>query len=235
MSNARRITVTTLPSVALRWLLPRLSRFRERHDEIEVRVVADDRLLDLRAEGIDLALRFGRGPYPGYTVTPLMTDQVLPVCSPGFLGRYGAVETIDALLRLPLLHDSATEGDGSGSDWQSWLTHFGRPDASYDTGQRFSQAALAIEAAVLGLGIALARASLVADYLANRALVCPLNLAAPTAYAYFLLGLPETTERAKITLFRTWLQDEAAAMTAETGRQLGVSSSGSGRAEQAPG
>ena len=73
-----------------------------------------------------------------------------------------------------------------------------------------------INAATLGLGVALARASLVADPLANGTLVCPLKLAAPTAYTYYLLGLPEAVDRPKIAVFRKLLIAEAAATEAST-------------------
>jgi LysR family transcriptional regulator, glycine cleavage system transcriptional activator len=211
--DARRLTVTLLPSVASRWLVPRLPRFHALHPDIELQLVADPRLLDLRAARIDLAIRFGRGTYPGYAVTELMPDRVFPVCSPRLLAQRGPVDTVEALLDLPLLHDSATEDDGSGSDWRSWLNHVGRRDTRCDEGPRFSDAGLLIDAAVLGLGVALTRASLVSDHVANKTLISPLNLAAPTAFAYYLLGLPEASALQKIVRFRDWLQAEAAVFT----------------------
>jgi len=104
---------------------------------------------------------------------------------------------------------STTEGDGSHSDWRSWLDVLGRSDATCDAGQRFSDAGLLIEASVHGLGVALARYSLVADHLANGTLVCPLPLATPTAFAYYLVVRPEATALPKIARFRDWLQVEA--------------------------
>jgi LysR family glycine cleavage system transcriptional activator len=208
--DARQLTITMLPSVASRWLVPRLPHFHSLHPDIELQLIADPRLLDLRAGRIDLAIRFGRGTYPGYAVSMLMPDHVFPVCSPRLIAQRGPVATVEELLELPLLHDSSTEGDGSGSDWRSWLNHVGRYNAACDEGQRFSDAGLLIDAAVLGLGVALARASLVSDHVANEALICPLNLAAPTAFAYYLLGLPEATALQKIVCFRDWLQVEAA-------------------------
>lgn len=208
-SEARRLTVTMLPSVASRWLMLRLPRFCEQNSDIEVKVIASASVLDLRAEGIDVAIRFGPGHYAGHAVTPLMPDKVLPVCSPSFAERWGPINTIDALLEWPLLHDSTTEGDGSRSDWRSWLEQLGRSDAVCNVGQRFSDAGLLIEAAVLGLGAALARFSLVADHFASGALVCPLPLATPTAFAYYLVGLPEAVTLSKILRFRQWLQVEA--------------------------
>lgn len=210
------LKVTMLPSVATYWLIPRLPRIRNRYPDLDVQVIADPRLLDLRAEGIDLAIRFGRVPHPTYSVTRLMGDRVFPVCSPEVLEQYGSIDSIDSLLSLPLLHDSATDGDGSDSDWRAWLDYHGRSNAACNTGQQFSEAGMMINAAVLGLGVALARASLVADQLANGSLVCPLKLVAPTAFTYYLLGLPEAVERPKITQFRSILVEEAAATEVST-------------------
>ena len=205
------LRVTMLPSVASHWLIPRLPRIRGQHPELDVRVIADPRLLDLRAEGIDLAIRFGRARHAGYAATRLMGDRVFPVCAPGLLERCGPIDSIDALLGLPLLHDSATDDDGSGSDWRSWLDHLGRPHAGCRAGQYFSEAGMMIDAAVAGLGVALARASLVAEQMANGTLVCPLKLAAPTAFTYYVLGLPEAVDRPRIAMFRSQLVAEAAA------------------------
>jgi len=214
-NDALRLTVTMGPSVASRLLVPRLPQFLAQNPDIEFQLISDPRLFDLRAASVDLAIRFGRGTYRGYAVTKLMPDYVFPVCSPGFLKQHGPVGTIEALLELPLLHDSSTESDGSGSDWRSWLAHLDRPEARCHDGQRFSDARLVIEAAVHGLGIALARASLVADHIANGALVCPLRCVAPTAFAYYLVGLPEAVSLEKIVRFSRWLQAQAAAMAAE--------------------
>jgi len=208
-SAVRKLRITLLPSVASRWLMPRLPRFCAQHPDIQVQVIADARVLDLRAERIDLAIRFGHGRYRGLAATLLMADRVLPVCSPRLLAARPRITTIDALLELPLLHDSAAEGDGSLSDWASWLDQLGRMDASCHAGQRFSQAGLAIEAAVLGLGVALARLSLVTDHLASAVLVCPLPLTTATAFSYHLVALPEAGTLPAVALFSDWLRAEA--------------------------
>jgi len=208
-AEPRKLRITLLPSVASRWLVPRLPRFFEQHPDIEVQVIADARVLDLRAEQIDLAIRFGHGRYRGHVATLLMGDRVLPVCAPQLLAGRAAITTINALLELPLLHDSGAEGDGSLSDWQSWLDQLGRAELPHHAGQRFSQAGLAIEAAVLGLGVALARLSLVTDYLANGALICPLALSTNTAFSYHLVALPQVAGLPEVVLFSDWLRTEA--------------------------
>ena len=212
--DAGPLKVTMLPSVASHWLLPRLPRIRWLHPDLDVKVIADSRLLDLRAEGIDLAIRFGRPPYPGYAQTRLMSDMMVPVCAPGLIEHSGPIASIDALLAMPLLHDSATQADGSDSDWAAWLNRLGRPDLACNTGQHFSEAGMLIDAAVLGLGVALARASLVADRITSGALVCPLQRPTSTAFTYYLLGLPEAVEQPKVALFRGLLMAEAAATEA---------------------
>src|SRR5216683_2191156 len=86
--DTQRLTVTMLPSVASRWLVPRLPHFHALHPGIELQLIADARLLDLRAARIDLAIRFGRGTYPGYAVTMLMPVRVFPVCRLLFSSRH---------------------------------------------------------------------------------------------------------------------------------------------------
>jgi LysR family glycine cleavage system transcriptional activator len=206
----KRLRVATLPSVASRWLMPRLPRFFDLHPEIEVQVIADLKPLDLHAEGIDLAIRFGRGHYPDYKVSMLMRDRVLPVCAPKFAAERSAA-SIEALIAWPLLHDSGAEGDESLSDWRSWLDQLGRKDLSCQAGQRFSNADLSIGAAVLGLGVALGRLSLVADLLSSGILSCPLALATPTAFSYYIVVRPEAAQLPKCLRFSQWLRSEAVA------------------------
>jgi len=208
-AEPRKLRITLLPSVASRWLMPRLPGFFEQHPDIEVQVIADARVLDLRAEQIDLAIRFGPGRYRGHVATLLMGDRVLPVCAPQLLSGRAAITTINALLGLPLLHDSGAEGDGSLSDWHAWLDELGWPDLPHRAGQRFSHAGLAIEAAVLGMGVALGRLSLVTDYLANGALTCPLALSTATAFSYHLVALPQVAGLPEVMLFSDWLRAEA--------------------------
>lgn len=203
------LRVSVLPSFASRWLVPRLASFRSRHPDIEIRVLADSGLADLHSDGVDVALRFGRGHYPGLSVQFLMEDAVVPVCSPSLLGARGPLDTPDAICRFPLLHDSTVETDGSGADWASWLRHVGHPDLPCMDGHRLSNAALTLEAAAAGLGLALGRQSLIETDLAASRLVAPLPLAAPTTFSYWLVCLPATAGAPRVNAFRNWLLDQA--------------------------
>jgi LysR family glycine cleavage system transcriptional activator len=211
--DAGPLTVSMLPSFASRWLVPRLGAFHRVHPGIEVRVMADAHPVDLVADQTtDLAIRFGRGRYPGLVVTLLAPDSIGPVCSPQLLAQRGRVDSVDALLNLPLLLDSEAEDDDSATGWTSWLAHLGFAggDPRLEIGPRFSQAHLAIEAAILGHGVAMSRTSLAGDELASGRIVRPLPQTAPAAFRYFLVCRPEVAQWKKVVCFREWLAAEMA-------------------------
>lgn len=203
------LEVSVLPSFATRWLVPRLQGFSRHHPEIEIRVHAQGQVLDLRAGEGEAAIRFGTGSYPGLAVTPLMGDHVVPACSPELIARSGPPRDIASLLLMPLLHDTPTERDASGSGWPAWLGHVGWQqhgiDAAPRGGIRLSQADLVIEAAVRGLGVALVRTSLAEAEFRTGRLVRLWPAAAPTAYAYYFVCRPERLASPLVRLFRDWL------------------------------
>ncbi len=213
-----RLAISVLPSFASCWLMPRLSRFQARYPGIEVQVFADPRIIDLHGSDIDMALRFHTGAYPGLVTSRLMGDSVAPVCSPSLLARLGPIDTLEALAAAPILHDALTASDASGSGWTSWLAHaaaHGLGDASgmllqFETGQSFNQADLTLEAAALGLGVALGRASLAGAHLASRRLVRLPFPAAPTRYAYYMVATEAAAATAVVRAMQDWLLGEAA-------------------------
>jgi LysR family glycine cleavage system transcriptional activator len=215
-SESGPLAVSMLPSFASCWLVRRLPRFQYAHPDIEVLVMADEQPVNLQAEdGAEVAIRFGPGHYPGLSTTPLAPDSVGPVCTPLLLSRHGVIETVDELLDMPLLHDSTADGDGSGTGWKSWLAQVGArgDDPRLSTGSSFTQAHLALEAALLGQGVAMARTSLASDSLAAGRLVRVLPEIAPSAYRYFFVCRPEAAWRPKVARFRDWLSLEMKAIT----------------------
>jgi LysR family glycine cleavage system transcriptional activator len=212
--NAATLTVSLTASFASKWLLPRLTRFQEQHPEIEVRIAAEDRFADFAADGVDLGIRFGRGIYPGLNATLLMPDIVFPVCNPVLLNDGAPVTSPEDLLRCVLLHDAAAEHDGSGCDWRPWFESAGLEIERLE-GLRLSPGQLVLEAAVNGLGIALGRATLVNDELAEGRLVRPLRHTMTTAFSYYLVRRPKADTAGHLSAFVAWLQDEATAWLAE--------------------
>jgi LysR family glycine cleavage system transcriptional activator len=203
------LILSVLPSFATRWLVPRLYRFTRRCPEIHVQVLSELALADLRSSRVHAALRFGGGDYPGLSTTTIMGDAVVPVCSPGLLAAGEPVRAPADLARLPILRDSSTEGDGSGTDWASWLAFVGASGLRLPEGQRFDQADLVIGAAASGLGVALARISLIgADLAANRLVRLPFP-AMPTPYSYHLVSTHVMGRNPKLVALREWLLAEA--------------------------
>ncbi len=205
--NAGRLVVSVANSLAAKWLLPRLPRFRERHPEIEVEISAADRLVDFGRDNVDMAIRYGLGRYPGLRVDPLMKDTNFPVCSPGLLAGTVPLREPGDLRRHSLLHDNVSTFDAP--DWSKWLAAVGVTGVRADRGQRYSHSSLVIQAAIDGQGIALGRSTLVALDLEAGRLVQPFGPALPSRYACYVVSPPATAERPKIKAFREWLLDEA--------------------------
>lgn len=203
------VNVSTIDSFAARWLMPRLSRFRRLHGEVDVRVATSERLADFAGDGIDLAIRCGAGRYPGLSCELLLTEEHFPVCSPKLLrGRHALRKPVD-LLRHTLLHDVFTV------DWTLWLRSAGITRAPARPGPTFLSSDHAIQAAIRGEGVVLGRSALVASELAEGRLARPFALGLPAGFAYYVVCPPQALRRPGVRHFRDWLLDEAAAMRAE--------------------
>ena len=197
------ITVSVLPSFAARWLVPRLTRFREAHPDIEVRVSADDRLADFDRDDVDVAIRYGRGDYPGLQADRFLTEELFPVCSPELLTRT-ALERPEDLCSHTLLHDDMR------MDWSMWLLAAGVEGVDPRRGPSFNDSSMVLQAAVDGQGVALGRSALALDDLAAGRLVRPFEFSLPAEYAYYILCPERTANRPNIKTFREWLLAQSA-------------------------
>lgn len=196
------LTVTTMDSFAQSWLVPRLGRFRQTHSEIDVRLVMNDRMVDLAREGVDVAVRYGRGAWPGLTVTLLRTEELFPVCAPDLLADGPPLEKPEDLAYYTLLHDEMP------LDWKHWLDAVGCTTVNPERGPGYTHSNLVLLAARAGEGVALGRSVMVADDLAAGRLVRPFDFALPAPQAYYLACVEGTEDRPKIRAFREWLVGE---------------------------
>src|SRR3984957_14102281 len=121
--NDRVLTVSTLASLAAKWLLPRLSTFQQAHPGIDVRITTSTSLVDFKSGDVDAAIRYGRGQWPGLRADWLMADQLFPVCSPALLEGDKPLRCPEDLANQTLLHTSSIYDD----DWRLWLTAAGMP------------------------------------------------------------------------------------------------------------
>lgn len=208
--RGRRVSISTAPSFASKWLIPRLGRFQELHPEIEVRMSADMTLTDFAVSDMDLAIRYGPGGYEGLYHERLMTESVVVVCSPRLLEGQGEVRTAADLISLPLIHDDGPERDPSCPSWSMWFAARGIRRADAERGLRFNQSSLAIEAAAAGKGLALAKRQLALRDLTDGRLVAPLGEGqAPVNFAYWLVWPRGRRFEQAQTAFLEWLRAEA--------------------------
>ena len=199
------LTLSVEPAFAARWLVLRLGRFSGLHPEIDLRLAPSATLVDFARDEVDLAIRHGRGPWPGLTATRLMAAPAFPVGSPALLAA-GAPRTPADLARFTLIHEDDER------DWRAWGTAAGVPELEVGRGPRCDDASLALAAAVAGQGVALTDAALAAAELADGRLVRLFELEIAREQAYWLVHPPEATERAKVRAFRDWLLAEATGM-----------------------
>ncbi|MBI5132427.1 MAG: transcriptional regulator GcvA [Rhodopseudomonas palustris] len=200
--NDRVLTVSTLSSLAAKWLLPRLSAFQEAHTGIDVRITTSTALVDFAKDDVDAAIRYGRGRWPGLRADWLMADQLFPVCSPALLTGGRPLACPQDLAEHTLLHTSG----GYDDDWRLWLTAAGLPpDVSKLPGLTFDMTFMTVQAAIDGLGVAIGRTSYVETDIAKGRLVVPFKIALPDEWGFYLVSPLASADSPKLTAFRQWL------------------------------
>ncbi len=211
--NPTQIRVTASPSIAAKWLVPRLDRFLDTVPGADVRIDVSSSVLDFERDDVDVAIRFGDGNYPGLAVDKLFSDTLFPVCSPALLkGRNPIREPRDLLLHTLIHLDYEAQG-AVWPNWRMWMQAAGITDFNDTRGLHFSQTSLAVQAAIDGHGVALGDSSLVADDIAAGRLVKPfvLSLKSPTQFAYHLITAKDLASRPITRAFRNWILAEALA------------------------
>lgn len=206
-----RLTVSVAPSLASKWLVPRLDRFHESHPDIEVWISADMDVVDFAADDIDLAIRYGPGGYPGLVVEHLMAESIVPVCSPRLLIDEHPLKSPQDLAGHTLLHDGSPDKDESCPTWPMWLKAAGVKNVDGCRGPKFNQSSLVIEAAVAGKGVALAKSALALADLEAARLVMPFDMTTPTEFAYYIVYPHSKESSPAVKAFAAWLREEAAA------------------------
>lgn len=207
----RLITMTTPPSFAAKWLLPRIDRFREQHPDLDIRLDTSDRLVDFAAEGVDIGVRYGLGGYPGLEADKLFDEAAAAVCSPALLPQAPQRPDAQWLASVNLIHDTTSDFDPSFPTWRAWLLARGMSGVDAGRGLRLNSSLLALQAALDGQGVALARIVIAdADLRAGR-LVKPFEGAEGTRCAYYVVYQKKDLALRKVRLVREWLFAEARA------------------------
>jgi LysR family glycine cleavage system transcriptional activator len=204
-----RLVLSLTPSVAAKWLMPRLERFTSQHPDIEIRLDTTTRVIEFAREEVDMALRYGSGRWPRLTVVPLLKEDVFPVCSPKLLRSNRPLRTPADLARHTLIHDASMPRESAFPQWASWLEAAGVRKIDATRGLHLNASMLAIQAAIDGQGVALGRSVLVADDLASGRLVKPFDLTFPLRFGYYIVHPRRPTAAAAVDAFKRWLRVEA--------------------------
>jgi DNA-binding transcriptional LysR family regulator len=204
------LAVTTTQSFASLWLIPRLAGFTRKHPELDVRISAETRVLDLERDGLDLAIRHGPATMVGPHAMRLFGERVFPVCSPKLMNDPDKPLSEPADLRHHvLLQYDDPEGRHPWMHWKTWLEVERLTDLRPAGSLVFSGYDQIIPAAIAGHGVALGRSPLVRKLLASGQLVAPFNRAADPARGYFAIVSKHSAGRPEVADFVAWLKDEA--------------------------
>lgn len=197
------LTVAVMPSFAAKWLVPRLADFHEKNPDMDVWIATFEAQTGALGSDIDVAIRYGRGDWPGLTSVRIMSEELFPVCAPRLAA---SLKTPADLAQATLLHDELRE------DWGMWFAAAGLTGVDTARGPGFDDSGLLIQAAIEGLGVALGRSVLVQGDLDAGRLVRPFDVALSAEFAYYLVYPPDLENAPKIETFRTWLRTTARGM-----------------------
>jgi len=199
------LTVSLLPTLAQRWLIPRLGSFQAIHPEIEVRFSTTARVVDLHREDVDLAIRFGEGSWPGCHSQHMMSNDMFPVLSPQLQAARPLVTPAD-LANHTWLH---VEAEPRHRDWPSWLASAGVECLEPRSRIAFETSSQALAAATAGLGVAIGHRPFVMDDLSSGRLAMPLQAALSSTQAYYVITASGIMLSPRVAAFSDWLLAEA--------------------------
>lgn len=198
-TRPRRLTISTLPSFAGRWLVPRLGAFRAEYPDIDLRLDTRLEFAPLGPGGMDCAVRYGPGDWPGVRARRLAGERLSPVCSPAYRDQAGLREPADLASARLLRHDRQL--------WEPWFQAAGLDLPEPVDGPTYADAGLLLEAAAASEGVALGRGLLAAADIAAGKLVMPFSISVQDRLAYHVVSPPNAdpaTDR-MVEIFGTWL------------------------------
>jgi len=194
------LTISTAPTFGLRWLMPRLHGFRSEHPDVEISVETSMHQVDFVRDGVDLAIRMGKGGWPNVEAVHLVTEALVPVCAPT-VAR--GIRSPADLAGMALLHVTPVS-----QEWEFWAHARGLAELDTFKGPRFDTIQYALSAAAAGLGVALGRRPIVDLDVAAGSLVEVLGPAVPTSTSYWVVCPPQALERRDVRAFRNWILRE---------------------------
>ncbi|AYZ19881.1 MULTISPECIES: LysR substrate-binding domain-containing protein [Klebsiella] len=204
----QELTLAMVPSFGSHWLVPRLERFRATYPHISLRIQASLAIASMQQEGIDMAIRMGKGDWEGMESHYLFADELIVVAAPSY--NDGVLpQTPSEIAKNKIIF--------SMESWKTWCINAGLEREIVPGGLCINDSNLVLEAVRLGKGIALERRSLVQDALSRGELVQLTPFTAPYPWPYWLVSPQAAEQKTEAVLFKAWLDEEVAAWGQQTG------------------
>ncbi|MFA7503731.1 MAG: LysR substrate-binding domain-containing protein [Burkholderiaceae bacterium] len=207
------LVISAPPGFSAKWLMPRLYRFAEANPGLDVRIVPTNALANFGPDGVDIAVRTLRSPYPpddALLSEELVGAELAPVCSPVLLERYGDPKRADVFARIPIIHDDSIWQVAGIPGWDDYLRAAGLDGHGSPTerGIHFGSSDFALEAAAQGAGLVFTHTLLSGDDVATGRLVRPFAQTVPANRSYYLVAPRSSAKRPLLERFRSWLFTE---------------------------
>jgi DNA-binding transcriptional LysR family regulator len=196
MRSTPVLTLGVGPSFAVRWLIPRLASFYRQHPDIEVRLATGGAINPFK-EDWTCGILLGNGDWPGHQAEPMFSADLFPVCARAIAQRLKKPADLAKEVLLEVQH--------SPEEWPLWLAAARLKLRANTLGPRFDNYAMALQAAVDGVGVAIGLRPYVEDDLASGRLLAPFKLAVPKGQAWYLVYRPFRQDDAALAAFREWL------------------------------
>lgn len=201
--GATRLRLAVTPTFSRQILLPRLALFRHAYPDVELILQVSIPLLDLKAEEADLEIRYGTGPYAGVEQLKILSDEVVPACSPEYLheaGPFDGFDTLEQVSRARLIRSPL-------ESWNTWFRACGIALPEPREGAQFNDVGLMLDAAAAGFGVTLMRLTLGREWLTSGRLVRLSHRTVPSPNHHFVCWKPGTLDRWECAAFVDWLKN----------------------------
>lgn len=201
--GASVVQISVAPNFLIRWLMPRMSRFRALFPDVELQINASMGLLDFDRSSTDMAVYYGSGEWDDIEVEFLRKVMLVPVCGPGLLETGPPLEKPSDLANHTLIYVSKRTWE-----WDNWLKKAGVEFITPKGSMQLSSSQLTTAAAQENLGVALADQTLISREIESGKLVVPFDIPLDTKKAFYLVYRKHRPLTKGMEAFRNWLMDE---------------------------
>ncbi|HED3854641.1 MULTISPECIES: LysR substrate-binding domain-containing protein [Enterobacter] len=203
--RSRSVVVVTASQVLMmNWLMDRLNRFSETHENIDLRLNVTEKLMDVSHGEADIGIRCGQGDWPGVNKTWLMDEEAVMICSPRLVPP-GKMACSEWLAMQKLIHDDTPHPGADFPSWNDVLMAVGAPDA-LESGLHINSTSAVILSALSGRGVAIARYALVKKLIETGQLVqLHPDHRWPLKWSYYLVTPQQKVMRDEVKVFHDWL------------------------------